>query len=102
MKRLFGLTPSQFIAKGRITAASRLLQETDQSVADIAPACGFYDHSAFTPPSKNHGHDADAVQSEVDNRESEWSMANAPSGGNDPPLAPVLRGRGAGGEGAVP
>ena len=48
MKRFFGLTPSQFIAKTRIAAASRLLRETDQSVADIALACGFYDHSAFT------------------------------------------------------
>lgn len=48
MKRFFGLTPSQFIAKARITAASRLLRETDVSVADIALSCGFYDHSAFT------------------------------------------------------
>jgi AraC-like DNA-binding protein len=48
MKRFFGLTPSQFIAKTRIAAASRLLRETEQSVADIALACGFYDHSAFT------------------------------------------------------
>jgi len=48
MKRFFGLTPSQFIAKTRIATASRLLRETDQTVADIALACGFYDHSAFT------------------------------------------------------
>ena len=48
MKRFFGLTPSQFIAKTRIAAASRLLRESEQSVADIALACGFYDHSAFT------------------------------------------------------
>ena len=48
MKRFFGLTPSQFIAKTRIAAASRLLRETDQSVAAIGLACGFYDHSAFT------------------------------------------------------
>ena len=48
MKRFFGLTPSQFIAKTRIAAASRLLGETDKSIADIALACGFYDHSAFT------------------------------------------------------
>lgn len=47
-KRFFGLTPSQFIAKARITAASRLLRETDKSVAQIAISCGFYDHSAFT------------------------------------------------------
>ncbi|MEQ2005537.1 MAG: helix-turn-helix domain-containing protein [Limisphaerales bacterium] len=48
MKKFFGLTPSQFITKTRIAAASRLLRETDQSVADIALGCGFYDHSAFT------------------------------------------------------
>ena len=48
MKRFFGLPPSQFIAKTRVAAASRLLRETEQSVADIALACGFYDHSAFT------------------------------------------------------
>lgn len=47
-KRLFGLTPSQFIAKSRIAAASRLLLGSDRSVAEIATACGFYDHSAFT------------------------------------------------------
>lgn len=48
MKRLFGVTPSQYIAKTRITLASRLLRDSDQSIASIAQACGFYDHSAFT------------------------------------------------------
>ena len=48
MKRFFGLTPGQFIAKARITAASSLLRDTDKSVAEIAVSCGFYDHSAFT------------------------------------------------------
>ncbi len=47
-KRLFGLTPSQFITKSRIAAASRMLRDSDRSVAEIAHACGFYDHSAFT------------------------------------------------------
>ena len=47
-KRLFGLTPSQFITQSRIAAASRMLRDTDQSVAEIAHACGFCDHSAFT------------------------------------------------------
>lgn len=47
MKRCFGLTPSQFIAKTRMVNASRLLRETDQSMADIALACGYYDQSAF-------------------------------------------------------
>jgi AraC-like DNA-binding protein len=48
MKRFFGLTPSQYITKARITAASRLLKESELTVAEIAMACGFYDHSAFT------------------------------------------------------
>jgi PAS domain S-box-containing protein len=47
-KRLFSLTPSQFITKSRIAAASRMLNNLDQSVSEIAHACGFYDHSAFT------------------------------------------------------
>ncbi len=47
-KRLFGLTPTQLITKTRIATASRLLRETNKSVADIAHASGFYDHSAFT------------------------------------------------------
>ena len=48
VKRIFGVTPIQLIAKTRIAAASRLLRETDRHIADIALECGFYDHSAFT------------------------------------------------------
>lgn len=48
VRRLFGLTPSQFITKSRIAAASRLLRDSSQSVSEIAHACGFSDHSAFT------------------------------------------------------
>ena len=48
VKRIFGVTPIQLIAKTRIEAASRLLRETDRHIADIALECGFYDHSAFT------------------------------------------------------
>ena len=48
IKRIFGVTPIQLIAKTRIAAASRLLRETDRAVAAIALECGFYDHSAFT------------------------------------------------------
>ena len=47
-KRIFDLTPSQFIAKTRIAAASRMLLDSDKSVAEIAHASGFCDHSAFT------------------------------------------------------
>jgi PAS domain S-box-containing protein len=48
IKRIFRLTPSQLIAQTRLAAASHQLRETDRPVADIAHACGFYDHSAFS------------------------------------------------------
>jgi PAS domain S-box-containing protein len=48
IKRIFLLTPSQLIAQTRLAAAARLLIETERSVADIAYACGYYDHSALT------------------------------------------------------
>lgn len=48
IKRIFGLTPSQLITQTRLAAASQLLEETDKAVAEVALACGFYDHSAFT------------------------------------------------------
>lgn len=47
-RRVFGLTPSQFIVKTRITAGSRLLRETNKQVAEIAQLCGYHDQSAFT------------------------------------------------------
>jgi len=47
-RRIFGLTPLQFIVKTRITAGSRLLRDTDQSVAEIAQRCGYQDQSSFT------------------------------------------------------
>lgn len=48
VKRIFRITPRQLIANARLSAASRLLKETRDSVAEVALACGFYDHSAFT------------------------------------------------------
>lgn len=48
VKRIFGITPSQLITKTRIAAAADLLRDTDQTIADVALACGFCDHSAFT------------------------------------------------------
>lgn len=52
-KRIFELTPTQLITRGRIAAASRMLSDTEKTVADIAIACGFYDHSAFTRAFRN-------------------------------------------------
>jgi AraC-like DNA-binding protein len=48
VKRIFGLTPSQLITKTRVAAAADLLRDTEQSIAEVALACGFCDHSAFT------------------------------------------------------
>lgn len=48
IKKFFGLTPSQYITKARIAAASSLLRESKRTVAEIATACGFADHSSFT------------------------------------------------------
>jgi PAS domain S-box-containing protein len=48
IKRIFRLTPNQLILQTRLTAAADQLAETDLSIADIAYACGFYDHSALT------------------------------------------------------
>lgn len=52
-KRVFALTPTQIITRGRIAAASQLLRDTDKTVAEIAAACGYYDHSAFTRAFRN-------------------------------------------------
>ncbi len=48
IKRIYRLTPNQLILQTRLNVAARLLAETEQPVADIAHACGFYDHSALT------------------------------------------------------
>jgi AraC-like DNA-binding protein len=48
VKRIFGITPTQLITKTRVAAAAELLRDTDQSIAEVALACGFCDHSAFT------------------------------------------------------
>lgn len=48
IKRIHGISTMQLITKTRITAGSRLLRETDTSIAEIALECGFADHSAFT------------------------------------------------------
>ncbi|SDG28906.1 MULTISPECIES: AraC family transcriptional regulator [unclassified Duganella] len=45
--RIFHLTPRQMIIQTRVDAASRMLNG-GASVAEIAQACGYGDHSAFT------------------------------------------------------
>ncbi|HYD81796.1 MAG TPA: AraC family transcriptional regulator [Paucimonas sp.] len=45
--KIFHLTPRQMIIQTRLNAASNMLSG-DSSVTDIAAACGYHDHSAFT------------------------------------------------------
>lgn len=47
-KRLFQLTPQQFLLRVRLNAACQMLVSTDQSVLQIALRTGFYDQSYFT------------------------------------------------------
>ena len=47
-QRLFGLTPSEYILRVRLLVARRQLEQTRDSVGQIALACGFYDQSHFT------------------------------------------------------
>jgi PAS domain S-box-containing protein len=48
MKLIFGLTPTQYIAKSRLGRASSLLLQTNKSISEIAQTSGFFDHSAFS------------------------------------------------------
>lgn len=41
----FGVSPRQYLLRIRIEAAARLLASTDQTVSEIAIACGFHDHA---------------------------------------------------------
>lgn len=47
-KKLFQLTPSQYLMRVRLHAARRALAETDQDINRIALDCGFCDQSHFT------------------------------------------------------
>jgi PAS domain S-box-containing protein len=43
-----GLTPKQFLGRSRVQQACRLLQQTDESIGEIALDLGYCDQSAFT------------------------------------------------------
>ncbi|MBD2104299.1 AraC family transcriptional regulator [Leptolyngbya sp. FACHB-261] len=44
-RQSMGISPHQYLLQQRIERAKQLLKQTDQSVADIALACGFNSHS---------------------------------------------------------
>jgi AraC-like DNA-binding protein len=48
VRRVFHLTPRQLLTKTRVEAASRMLASGMDTIADVAQACGYSDHSAFT------------------------------------------------------
>lgn len=48
VKRVFHLTPGQLLLKAHLDAAADLLLESERTIVDIAGACGYSDHSAFT------------------------------------------------------
>jgi len=48
IKAIFHITVGQLISKTRLDHAARLLLTTEMPIAEIAHACGFYDHSAFS------------------------------------------------------
>jgi AraC-like DNA-binding protein len=48
MRRVFRLTPGQFILKVRMDEAMRRLRKTMDPLTEIAFDCGYSDQSAFT------------------------------------------------------
>ncbi|MDR3202321.1 MAG: AraC family transcriptional regulator [Bifidobacteriaceae bacterium] len=48
MRRVFGLSPRQFVLKQRMDRAMTLLSTTDLPIATVAEQAGFYDQPAFT------------------------------------------------------
>ena len=48
IRRIFRLNPSQLITQTRLSAASEMLRSEKGTIVEIAHACGFADHSAFT------------------------------------------------------
>lgn len=48
MKRVFGVTPTQYILRVRVDQAAYLLANSEDSLAGIATTCGFYDQAEFT------------------------------------------------------
>ncbi len=47
LRRLFGVSPGQFVTRARIDRACHLLKSGDQPIADIALDCGYGDQSAL-------------------------------------------------------
>ncbi len=55
-KRLFGMSPNQYLIQYRIKRACRQLAYSSKSIAEVASENGFYDQSAMTRHFSNHLH----------------------------------------------
>ncbi len=47
-RKLFGITPGQYVRKIRLNAACQLIRESDRSLAEIARDSGFFDQTSMT------------------------------------------------------
>ena len=47
-RRLFGMSPTDYLLKVRLLMARRLLEQGQAQVGDVAQQCGFYDQSHFS------------------------------------------------------
>lgn len=48
LRRVFALSPQQYVLSARVDHAAALLHSTELPLADVARACGFYDQASFT------------------------------------------------------
>jgi PAS domain S-box-containing protein len=48
MRRVFGLSPTQYLLRERVDRAGRLLATSDLPIAAVAARCGFYDQAMLT------------------------------------------------------
>lgn len=48
LRRVFALSPQQYVLRARVDHAADLLHRTELPLADVAEACGFYDQASFT------------------------------------------------------
>jgi PAS domain S-box-containing protein len=48
MRRVFGLSPTQYLLRERVDRAARLLSTTAAPIVEVAARCGFYDQATLT------------------------------------------------------
>jgi AraC-like DNA-binding protein len=53
-RRLFGMSPGDYVLRTRLSVARQLLETTSDPVGRIAISCGFYDQSHFTKAFRGH------------------------------------------------